>query len=107
GPRPAPEMAKLLDRMEPVPAEKLARLILRQIDDGVWQDPSTLAHYAQIDSDLYRLARDEAVSTPERDIWNPTDPGGNGRNPTIRLEYADGKWKAAQDTPGLRGGAPK
>jgi len=100
------EIAKVADRMVPVPPEKIPKLMRRR-QDGTWQNPSTLAHYAQIGPHLYRLALDAAASVPERPVWNPVDPTGNGRDRRIRLQQVDGQWQTARDAPGLRGGAPK
>jgi len=103
----AREMTRLVGRMEAVPRERQSRMILRSIEGGIWQDPTTLARYARIGSDLYRIAKDDAASAPGHPIWNPTWPDGNGREPTIRLEHADGQWRVAKNVPGLKGGAPE
>jgi predicted phosphoadenosine phosphosulfate sulfurtransferase len=79
---------------------------MRRSEGGTWQDSGTLAHYAIIGPRLYRVARDEAVSSAGHVIWNPTDSWGRGQDRTIRLEFKD-QWQEARDVPGLKGGAPQ
>jgi hypothetical protein len=99
------EMQRLVVRLAPVPEHKWPTA-MRRSEGGTWQDPGTLAHYARIGPQLYRLAKDDAASTTGYEVWNPLDAYGNARDRTIRLEYRDGQWQEAQDLPGLRGGAP-
>jgi type II secretory pathway component PulM len=101
-----PETQQLLERLTPVPEDKQP-IALRHSEGGTWQDPDTLVHYAQIGAKLYRVAKDESVSTGERPIWNPMDATGNARERTIRLEFREGQWLEARDAPGLKGGAPE
>jgi hypothetical protein len=75
-------------------------------EDGTWQSPRTLARYAEIGTNLYRLQRDLAFSAPEHTIWNPVTPEGNGPLTTVKLEYAHDQWQIAQKLPRLQGGAP-
>ncbi|WP_175233344.1 hypothetical protein, partial [Paraburkholderia humisilvae] len=80
---------------------------MRRSEGGTWQDPQTLAHYAQIGAKLYRVAKDEAASTEGYVVWNPVDATGNARERTIRLENRGGQWQQARNAPGLKGGAPE
>jgi type II secretory pathway component PulM len=79
---------------------------MRRSEGGTWQDPRTLAYYAQIGSKLYRVVKDDAASIPGHTTWNPTDSYGHGRDRTIRLVFKD-QWQEARDVPGLKGGGPK
>ncbi|WP_175233642.1 hypothetical protein, partial [Paraburkholderia humisilvae] len=89
-----------------VPEDKRP-VAMRRSEGGTWQDPQTLAHYAQIGAKLYRVAKDEAASSGGYVVWNPTDAYGGGRERTIRLENRDGQWQRARNVPGLKGGAPE
>ncbi|MFC7632731.1 hypothetical protein ACFQVB_34200 [Paraburkholderia humisilvae] len=100
------EMQQLLERLTPVPEDKRP-VAMRRAEGGTWQDPQTLAHYAQIGAKLYRVAKDEAASTEGYVVWNPVDATGNARERTIRLENRDGQWQQARNAPGLKGGAPE
>ncbi|MFC7632828.1 hypothetical protein ACFQVB_34925 [Paraburkholderia humisilvae] len=100
------EMQQLLERLTPVPEDKRP-VAMRRAEGGTWQDPQTLAHYAQIGAKLYRVAKDEAASTEGYVVWNPMDATGNARERTIRLENREGQWQQARNAPGLKGGAPE
>ncbi|MFC0690573.1 PipA/GogA/GtgA family type III secretion system effector, partial [Paraburkholderia humisilvae] len=100
------EMHQLLERLTPVPEDKRP-VAMRRAEGGTWQDPQTLAHYAQIGAKLYRVAKDEAASTEGYVVWNPVDATGNARERTVRLENRDGQWQQARNAPGLKGGAPE
>ncbi|MFC7633768.1 hypothetical protein ACFQVB_40475 [Paraburkholderia humisilvae] len=100
------EMQQLLERLTPVPEDKRP-VAMRRAEGGTWQDPQTLAHYAQIGAKLYRVAKDEAASSGGYVVWNPVDATGNARERTIRLENRDGQWQQARNAPGLKGGAPE
>ncbi|MFC7632795.1 hypothetical protein ACFQVB_34695 [Paraburkholderia humisilvae] len=100
------EMQQLLERLTPVPEDKRP-VAMRRSEGGTWQDPQTLAHYAQIGAKLYRVAKDEAASTEGYVVWNPVDAHGGGRERTIRLENREGQWQQARNAPGLKGGAPE
>ncbi|WP_175233472.1 hypothetical protein, partial [Paraburkholderia humisilvae] len=100
------EMQQLLERLTPVPEDKRP-VAMRRSEGGTWQDPQTLAHYAQIGAKLYRVAKDEAASSGGYVVWNPVDAHGGGRERTIRLENRDGQWQQARNAPGLKGGAPE
>ncbi|MFC0692359.1 hypothetical protein, partial [Paraburkholderia humisilvae] len=97
---------QLLERLTPVPEDKRP-VAMRRAEGGTWQDPQTLAHYAQIGAKLYRVAKDEAASSGGYVVWNPVDATGNARERTIRLENRDGQWQRASNVPGLKGGAPE
>ncbi|MFC0693251.1 hypothetical protein [Paraburkholderia humisilvae] len=99
-------MATLTQRLTPVPAAKRPVMMRFFPEDGTWQNPRTLARYAEIGPNLYRLHRDPAFSVPEHAIWNPVTPEGNGRLATVKLEYAHDQWQIAQKLPRLQGGAP-
>ncbi|MFC7633713.1 hypothetical protein ACFQVB_40095 [Paraburkholderia humisilvae] len=100
------EMHQLLERLTPVPEDRRP-VAMRRAEGGTWQDPQTLAHYAQIGAKLYRVAKDEAASTEGYVVWNPVDAHGGGRERTIRLENREGQWQQARNAPGLKGGAPE
>jgi hypothetical protein len=97
---------QLLERLTPVPEDRRP-VAMRRSEGGTWQDPQTLAHYAQIGAKLYRVAKDEAASSGGYVVWNPMDATGNARERTIRLEYREGQWQQAREVPGLKGGAPE
>ncbi|MFC7633026.1 hypothetical protein ACFQVB_36295 [Paraburkholderia humisilvae] len=101
------EMQQLLERLTPVPEDRRPVAMRRSEGGGTWQDPQTLAHYAQIGAKLYRVAKDEAASTEGYVVWNPVDAHGGGRERTIRLENREGQWQQARNAPGLKGGAPE
>jgi type II secretory pathway component PulM len=101
----SPQMQRLVERLTPVPEHRLPQA-MRRSEGGTWQDSGTLAHYAIIGPRLYRVVRDEAVSSAGHVIWNPTDSWGRGQDRTIRLEFKD-QWQEARDVPGLKGGAPE
>ncbi|MFC7632965.1 hypothetical protein ACFQVB_35840 [Paraburkholderia humisilvae] len=100
------EMHQLLERLTPVPEDRRP-VAMRRSEGGTWQDPQTLAHYAQIGAKLYRVAKDEAASSGGYVVWNPVDATGNARERTIRLENREGQWQQARNAPGLKGGAPE
>jgi predicted phosphoadenosine phosphosulfate sulfurtransferase len=100
-----PDMQQLLERLTPVPEDRRP-VAMRRSEGGTWQDPQTLAHYAQIGPKLYRVAKDEAASSGGYVVWNPMDATGNARERTIRLDNREGQWQQAREVPGLRGGAP-
>ncbi|MFC7632759.1 hypothetical protein ACFQVB_34400 [Paraburkholderia humisilvae] len=100
------EMQQLLERLTPVPEDRRP-VAMRRSEGGTWQDPQTLAHYAQIGAKLYRVAKDEAASSGGYVVWNPVDATGNARERTIRLENRGGQWQQARNAPGLKGGAPE
>jgi type II secretory pathway component PulM len=99
----SPQMQRLVGRLEPVP-EQQRPMAMRRSEGGTWQDPETLAHYARIGAQLYRVAKDDAASTEGHAVWNPMDATGTARERTIRLENRDGRWQKA-NAPGLKGGA--
>ncbi len=101
----SPEMQKLVERLTPVPKDKRPPA-MRPSEGGTWQDPVTLAHYARIGANLYRVAKDDAASMAGYAVWNPTDSYGHGQDRTIRLVFRE-RWQEARDVPGLKGGAPQ
>ncbi|MEX3959792.1 hypothetical protein [Trinickia sp. EG282A] len=86
--------------------------MLQRTASGMLWDPSTAAHYAEFEGNLYRLAPDRAKTTPQRPIWNVVSPDGSNRLVTARLEYIFdkdvevGQWRDAKNLPGLKGGNP-
>ncbi|KVE31908.1 hypothetical protein WS68_16685 [Burkholderia sp. TSV86] len=101
----SPEMQKLVERLTPVPEDKHPAA-MRSSEGGTWQDPATLAHYARIGPNLYRVAKDDAASMAGYAVWNPTDSYGHGQDRTVRLVFRE-RWQEARDVPGLKGGAPQ
>ncbi|MFC7632891.1 hypothetical protein [Paraburkholderia humisilvae] len=102
----SPQTQRLVERLAPVPEDKRP-VAMRRSEGGTWQDPETLAHYAQIGAKLYRVAKDETASSDGYVVWNPVDASGNARERTIRLEHREGQWQQARNAPGLKGGAPE
>lgn len=106
---PSPDAARLVAQLDGYALKTRPATLQKSVSGMLW-DPRTAAHYAEFEGNIYRVAPDQAKTTPQRPIWNIVSSDGSHRIATLSLEYKvnprarESYWRVAREAPGLKGG---